>query len=219
MATATKKKPASAEKKAVEAAEEAEKVLDEQIEQLEGSSLEDVPISVERTLKVGDQEKEIILVQHEMPFLNKLKFFRLLSGTIRLAGEGEDKSVADVLGEIFDPISQAIAQGGVSAQEAQQLAAGQFIETVLKLIELAPDFAESLYVYALNVKPKDEALVRAAIQEMDDDQAMDILDAFIAQNGKAIRRFFDRHLQKVGRRLAATMEIQADTEPESETIT
>jgi hypothetical protein len=202
MATATKEKPKKKEKEVeeevVEAVEEDE--LGDEIEALEGASLEDVPINVERTLIHPETGEEKTFNQHEMPYLTKLKFFRLLSGTIRLASTDETGTVTDFLVEIFQPVQDAMSRG-LTPEEAERIATGEFINTVMRFVELVPDFAENLYLYALNVKPADEVWVTQALETLDDETGVDILDVFIGQNGKAIKRFFTKHLRKVGARI------------------
>ncbi len=210
MATATKsKKTKDVEELEVEE-KEVKGELDEQIEALEGESLPDVPISVERELwLVDDPTSRKVFRQHEMSYLTKLKFFRLLSGTLRLASQNsEGGTVADLLGETLSGPQELLAKG-LSKEEAERLAANSFIETIMKLIELAPDFAETTYLYALNVRPTDVEWAKMALESLDDETGVDILDVFIAQNGKAIKRFFDKHLKRVTQRVNQVLGNQA----------
>jgi hypothetical protein len=195
-------------------AQEPKDELGEEIEALEGFTLDEVPISVPRELTHPDTEEVKIFVQHEMPWVVKLKFFRLLSGTIRLASENENGTVSDFLSDVINPV-QTLMQQGYTKEQAEQLAANSFIETIMRLIELIPDFAEELYLYALNVRPVDQEWARQSLVSLDDEEGIDILDTFIAQNGKSIKDFFAKRLGKIGARIAQVADLE-DTEQESE---
>lgn len=178
-----------------------EKEIDEQI-----AVFEPVPLAVERKLKHPLTGLEKTFVQHEMGFLTKLKFFRLLSGTLRLAADSETGGVAQVLQDTFGDISGLVAQG-LSEEQAQAIASNQFLSTVMKLVELVPDFIEETYVFALGAKPEDHDWVIEAIENVDDEEGVAILEVFIAQNGKAIRRFFDKHLRRIAGRAQQELEL------------
>jgi hypothetical protein len=178
----TKEAPKKATKKAVK--EEPEAVVDPLEEQI--AVLEAVHKAVDRTLVHPETQEERTFVQHEMGFMTKLKFFRLLSGTLRLASEQQYGGIMGVV--------EATMTGDQSSTE--------FLETIMRLIELVPDFAEQTYIYALNIKPKDQEWALQAFDSLGDEEGIDILDTFIAQNGEAIRDFFVKHLKKIGQRVS-----------------
>ncbi len=192
MATA-KAKPAAQEKTE-------EEKLDEQI-----AVFEPVAKSVKRKLNNPVYNEQREYVQHEMGFLTKLKFFRLMSNTIRLSAEGSGSSgVADVLGELMDAGS-----GGVGNPES-------LLEGILRLVELSPDFITETYIYALGAKPEDELWLRDALEALDDDTGLDILDVFVAQNGESIYDFLTKKLPKVGKRIQHVARLDQE---QSETTT
>lgn len=217
MATATKtsKKEAPVkeevkEEVASDAKTEEGKALDELDEQI--AVFEPVATSVERKLIHPDTKEEKVYVQHEMGYMTKLKFFRLLSGTIRLASSESQGGIGEFISETFGDVSNLIAQG-FSKEEAESLASNQFISTILKLVELVPEFMEESYVLMLGVRPTDHDWAIEALDSLDDEEGIDILDTFVAQNGKAIRRFFDRHLRRVAARASKELQL-GDTEQE-----
>src|SRR5687767_1309677 len=129
MATATKPKE-------TKKTDEANKELDEQIEVFEPT-----PIAVDRVLKHPISGEEKKYVQHEMGFLTKLKFFRLLSGTLRISAESEEGGLSEVIEEIFIAIQS----------DADMTVSNSMVASVLRLVETAPDFIEETYMYALSV--------------------------------------------------------------------
>lgn len=199
MANQTKSKPAA---KAQPKVEEQETELNDIID------LFDVSSAVDRTLKHPDTDEEKSFIQHEMSFMTKLKFFRLLSGTIRIAAEADNPQ-----GGVSSFLDETL--GGLSGDFDNP---NEFITTILKLVELVPDFAEETYLYALNVKRNDYGWATEALECLDDDEGIDILEVFVAQNGPSIKDFFTKRLPKVGKTVGALMTIE-DTEQESEDTT
>lgn len=174
--------------------------LDEQIEVLSA------PKAVDRVLVKPDGE-EVTFTQHEMGFMTKLRFFRLVSGTLRLASIGEDGGVAGFIGEAMEAL-----EGDFSNENA-----AEFIEIILRLVELSPNFIEEAYTLILKVPQEDEPWVIKALDDLSDEEGLNILEVFVQQNGAALRDFFSKHLSRVGKTISASMGTNEDTEQESET--
>lgn len=188
MATATKTKTAAQKKE--EAAEEAIKELEEQIEVFEPRTS-----PVKRVLvhpETGDKKE---FIQQELGYMAKLRFFRLVSGTLRIAAERDGNSVSDTVSGVIEGNELSVDSFGGSG----------FLETILYLVELSPDFMENLYVLSLNVKPKDDKWVREAFETLNEDEGLDILELFVEQNGKSIKNFFVKRLRGVGQKIQATI--------------
>lgn len=205
----TVEKPEAKKATRAKKAPEVEEVKDELKEQIE--VLEPVAKVVERKLKLDGEERTFI--QSELSFFSKIKFFRLLSGTLRLATQeegGQGGGVADLLQEAF-----------VGAQQlGNQEIANVFLDAILRLVELAPDFLEETYLLAFNVKPEQTLWVAQALQNIDDEEGVDILDTFVAQNGKAISDFFSKRLGKLSKRVQEFIPTQENEAPDqSETTT
>lgn len=189
---ATATKPKTKEEKPTEIEE-----LDEQIE-----VFEPVAKAVDRTFEHPQTGEEKTFVQYEMGFLTKIKFFRLLSGTLRLATEETGSNVNTLL---YDVLGE------------EQAGEVNYIDAIMQLTELAPDFLEEAFVLILRVSPEDEIWFRESLDGISDEVGVDIIDTFIAQNAKAIKRFFTKDLRKVGQRFS--QEISEGTELESEDTT
>lgn len=183
-----KLKEAEAEtKESLKKIQEAEKALEEQIE-----VFEPIAQAVDRVLSYGGQTRKY--VQHEMGFLTKLKFFRLLSQTIRMASEDVEGGTSAFLDELFS-----------SAAQEDTESTNAIFGGILRLVELSPDFIEEAYMYALSVPPEDRAWAQLALENLTDDEGLDILEVFVAQNGESIRDFFMKRLRKIGKRLGQVM--------------
>jgi hypothetical protein len=190
-ATKTKEAPKEeVEEKEVNAKEEAQKEADKIDEQIEVFEPRLAPVT--RTLEhpISNEKKEF--VQKELGYLNKLKFFRLLSGTVRAAATDET-GISNFLTDTFGDLSTVTEGGGAN----ETIMANEFLQGIMKLIELSPDFVEELYILALGVKPKDRDWVIAALDDLDDETGVDILKLFIEQNGGAVRNFFDRYMKEI----------------------
>ena len=183
MATATKEKAAS---------KKAEKVEEDELEVFES-----VASSVTRTLTHPITEESREFSQHELGFIPKTKFFRLASKTLRIAAD-EGDGVNSLIGEVFST--------GVEGIDNEQMILG-----IMRLVELSPEFLEEAFLYALNVKPSEREWVLQTLDTLNDDEGLEIIDVFIAQNGEAIKSFLPK-LQKIGKRLSKTIEV--DTEQE-----
>lgn len=174
---------------------ELENDLDEQIQVFE-------PIGrvVERTLK-HPNGSEKTFIQQEMSFMVKTRFIRLLSGTIRLAAESGGVSVAEVIQSTVGDF-QDLVNYGADFDSVDDIVADQFISTILRLVELSPDFLEELFLIALNV-PKTEADITWALEafeNLSDDEGFDILNTIVVQNSKAIKDFFTERIVETAKR-------------------
>lgn len=160
-----------------------EQELDEEI-----AVFEPVEKAVDRKLELNGETRTY--VQHEMGFMTKLKFLRLLSNSIRQATEEEGST--DFLSDFF-------GAGEIENPDAM-------LNGLLRLVEAVPEFIEEAYCYALNVPTKDHSWAILAFENLSDEEGLDILDVLVAQNGVAIRDFFTQKLPKLGKRVQKIME-------------
>jgi hypothetical protein len=182
--------------------EEKERELDEQIK-----VFEPIALVVEREITHPDGTKKVF-VQKEFSFMTKIRFLRLLSGTVRLAAEAGGTTVAGVIQDTFGDM-QAIINEGFDEDSTEDVMANQFISTVIRLVELAPDFLEELFLIALEV-PKKESEIKWALEAfetLDDDEGFSILDTIVAQNSKAIKDFFTERITNTAKRGRQELEM------------
>jgi hypothetical protein len=197
LATKTKEKPTEKDVEAkLEETKEAEQKLDEEI-----NLLDSVALAVDRELTLGGETRTY--VQHEMGFLTKIKFFRLLSSTIRRASEDTEGGTSAFLNELF---------GTLGEERDRMESANAMFGGILRLVELAPEFIEEAYMYALNVPIQERNWAIAALEELDDDEGIDILEVFVAQNGESIHDFFTKRLKNLGQRIGQVFGAQEQQE-------
>lgn len=186
----------------MEASETTELPKDEIDEQIEVFEPAPTRKAVERTFTHPDGTEKVF-VQKELGFLNKTRFFRLLAGTLRLASETEDNPtdfLQQAFGDVIGPDGEALGD------------TGSFVTALFHLVELVPDFLEQSYVLILQVKPEDQVWFLAALEEIDDETGVDIIDVFVAQNGKSIRNFFDKRLRNLGKRISQELNLNQESE-------
>lgn len=183
-----------------------EKELDEQIK-----VFEPIALVVEREITHPDGTKKVF-IQKEFSFMTKIRFLRLLSGTVRLAAEAGGTSVAGVIQDTFGDMQDLLNQG-IDVNNADEIMANQFISVVLRLVELAPDFLEELFLIALDVPKKEDEIKWAleAFDTLDDEEGFAILDTIVAQNSKAIKDFFTERIANTARR--GSQELNLDLKP------
>jgi hypothetical protein len=165
--------------------------------------LDPVALSKEVTLTHPETGETKVFIQKELAFIPKTRLLSLVATTLRMASD-EDGNVGDVISDTFGGVNELINQG-IAPEDAESFAANQFLGVILRLVEIAPDFLDQLYLLVLNVKQKDRQWALTALEVIDDEQGIEILDTAIAQNGDALKNFFDKHLRKVANRVSNVM--------------
>lgn len=154
---------------------------------------------VERKLMHEDGEQVIaVYTQKPLSYFRKMQFFRLLAKGLKKAiDDGGPEVVADLFG---GPLDRSI--GGLSQADFDD--AGQFMNFVLSIVEQAPDIIEDAYVIWLAVPPGQREWAKAAmrgdlegVEPLSDEEGVDILKVFIAQNWSAMQAFFKVHAKEV----------------------
>lgn len=175
--------------------------------------LDDKAAVVEVTLTHPYSGEEKTFTQKELAFIPKTRLLSLVATTIRAASDQDGENIGDVLGDIFGGVSSLVSQG-VDVEDAEAYATNQFLTIILRLVEITPDFLDQLFLLVLGVKNKDRQWAIDALETIDDEQGTEILDTAIAQNGEALRNFFDQHLRKVMNRIQTVAGSGEDTEQE-----
>lgn len=192
-------------------------------------SSEEIVSGIEKEINVLDPTpnvKEVVLThpvtgetktfnQKELAFIPKTRLLSLVATTIRAASDSDNGNgnVGDLVSDMFGGVNDLIGQG-VDQQDAENYATNQFLEIIIRLVEIAPDFLDQLYILVLNVKPKDRQWVIDSLEIIDDEQGIDILDTAIAQNGDALKDFFNKHLRRVANRAQTIWATEEDTAQE-----
>jgi hypothetical protein len=172
------------------------------------------PVSNEVTVTLvnphtGDSKD---FTQKELAFIPKTRLLSLVATTLRAASD-QDGNIGEVVSDMFGGVNDLIAQG-VDPADAESFATNQFLDVILRLVEIAPDFLDRLYLLVLNVPKKDTQWVMEALEVIDDEQGIAILDTAIAQNAEALKSFFDTHLRKIMNRVQGMGILGEDTEQE-----
>lgn len=167
-------------------------------------------VTVTLTHPVTGESKDFI--QKELAFIPKAKLLSLVATTLRSASD-QNGNIGEVVTDMFGGVNDLIAQG-VDPADAESFATNQFLDVVLRLVEVSPEFLDRLYLLVLGVSKKDAQWVIDSLEVIDDEQGITILDTAIAQNGKALKDFFVEHLPRVGKRVQSLAATEEDTEQE-----
>lgn len=121
--------------------------------------------------------------QRPLSFFGKIELFALLGGAVENALKEGGLSVAEFLGDTPDNIGQLGE-------------ADNFVQTIARFVQYAPEFLLDLYVIALGVPKGEREYVKAVMElheddgGLSDDQGMEILQVFLDQNWTALLDFF-----------------------------
>lgn len=165
---------------------------------------------------LGPEGDRRTFVQKPLPFLPKMRFMSLLGRTMRAAMlTGDQGAISELLGGAGTLRERAAALGEQDFQDVEQ-----FIGIAASLASHLPEFFEQAYCIALNVPPAQQPWVLAMMQEGEEDggfsdqQGIEIIKVFIAQNAEALRDFFTVLLPDLWRTTKAEMPSN-DTAPPS----
>ena len=136
---------------------------------------------------VPNYEEEIggeIYIQKPLSFFGKIEFFSVLAdGIERALSEGIS------LGELLDDIPDA------STNPSDLREADVFIKALAKVLKVAPDLLTSIFAISLGVKRNERTQFFSALEDIEDEQAVRILDHFIDQNWDAVMDFFKERVK------------------------
>jgi hypothetical protein len=171
--------------------------------------LDPVAFAKEVTLTHPSTGEEKTFIQKELAFIPKTRLLSLVATTLRAASDS-DGNVGEIVNDVFGGVNDLISQG-VDPEDAESYATNQLLDILLRLVEIAPDFLDQLFLLVLGVKSKDRQWVIDSLEVIDDEQGIEILDTAIAQNGDALKDFFDKHLRKVLARVQNIAGVEKDT--------
>jgi hypothetical protein len=125
----------------------------------------------------------VTYTQKPLSFFGKIEFFSVLAdGIERALSEGIS------LGELLDEIPDANTNPG-DLREADV-----FIKALAKVLKVAPDLLTSIYAISLGVKRNARSEFFEALEDIEDEQAVRILNHFIDQNWDAVMDFFSKQV-------------------------
>ena len=126
--------------------------------------------------------------QRPLSFFGKIELFSILGTAVEGALSGGGVSVADLIDDV--PTGDAS-----NFKEADS-----FVKSIAKLVQYVPDLLKDLYVIALGVPREEREYVKSVMElpetqgGLTDDQGIQILEVFIAQNWDVLLDFFKSKL-------------------------
>lgn len=142
----------------------------------------------------------VTYTQKPLSFFGKVEFFSVLADAIeRALSEGIS------IGELLDEMPNADTNPG-DLREADV-----FIKALAKVLKVAPDLLHNIYAISLGVKRNQREEFSAALEEIDDEQAVRILNQFIDQNWDAVMDFFSKQVRPLIQNVSE--KIQSESTP------
>ena len=119
-------------------------------------------------------------IQSPLTFFRKIELFSVLADAI-------DKALAEgaIISEFLDEIP-----GSTSDLKEADV----FVKAIVKIVRFAPDILSDIFCISLNIKKYERGEVKELLQEIEDEQAMDILNHFVDQNWDAMMDFFSKQM-------------------------
>lgn len=153
-------------------------------------------------------------VQDPLTFFEKNEFLALVARALEdaLAGGADIQSLISLLG-MEEKQLKGLMSGELKSADLAYLASSIF-NVITRLITIAPDLLENLYLIALSVPVEKRSEVRLRLRQIDDETGFGILEAFVEQNVTTIRDFFPRWRELLESTMAKLRQ-EADTSPTS----
>lgn len=141
------------------------------------------PPMLEYTFVLGEDGGDpLTFSQKPLGFMGKIKLFSVLSKTVNKVLE-QNVSITELLD---GPGSDSLPLSGDSMKEADQ-----FIKTLTKVLEYAPEALEDIFCVILNVPNSQQEYVKARLdEELTDEQGFAVLNTFVDQNWEILHDFF-----------------------------
>src|SRR3954471_1707806 len=196
-----------AQRQREEEMEEARKALDA----LE-PSIAPVRWMIGKTPEFGGNEKQYsIYVQDKLPWMQRQRFFALVSRTFSNALKQSGGDVGG-MGDIFGDEGGSLIERGRKLTQRDLTDAAQFMSLAFELVGYSADFLVEVYLILLDVPRAEHEWARMRFSEgwdperekwgLKDEDNEKIIQTFIDQNYEEIRRFFVVTLPSMGRRIS-----------------
>jgi hypothetical protein len=123
--------------------------------------------------------------QKPLSFFGKIELFSVLADAIEKA-----MSEGATIGELLEELPSNTAD--ISAAEVAET--DVLVRAIAKIVKFAPDILEDVFCISLGVKRNERDMAKEGLRELDDEEAMKILNTFIDQNWEAMMDFFGKQV-------------------------
>lgn len=179
---------------------EIEKTPEEELEEVE-------PLSTPREWIIGPPEDRRTFVQKQLSFHKKVKFFALLAQTVRqVTAVGGQGALSDLLQ------GESLMERGRQLGSADMTDAESFVNLASSLVMFADDFLLDAQCLFLNVPVGQQVWVKEMLDRdvseggLSDEEHVETIRLFVAQNWPAIKHFFGVLLPKVWKEVQTQQE-------------
>lgn len=150
--------------------------------------------------------------QRPLSFFGKIEVFGALGGAVEKALQGGLS-----LGEILEDVPDSKSSVSEFAE------ADQFIKSIARLVQYAPDFLKELYVISLGVPSGERDYVKMIMElpedegGLSDDQGIQILETFVSQNWDVLLDFFTKKILPVFNKMTKSDPESVSSKPSKAT--
>jgi len=134
-------------------------------------------------------------VQTPLTFFRKVELFSVLADAI-------DKALSE--GALISEFLDEIPDSSVELKEADV-----FIKAIVKVVKYSPELLSDIFAISLNVSQSLRKEFKHDLENIDDDQAMDILNHFIDQNWDAMMDFFSKQVNPLIVKVSEKMRLRS----------
>ena len=143
----------------------------------------------------------VTYTQKPLTFFGKVELFSVLAEAIERA-----LSEGITLGEILDDIPDSANLSSSNFREADV-----FVKALAKILRVAPDLLTDIFAISLGVKRNARRDFYEALEDIEDEQAVRILDHFIDQNWDAVMDFFKEQVRPLITNVSAKLQPSEST--------
>lgn len=134
-------------------------------------------------------------IQKPLTYFGKMEFMNLVGRTLDEAMKGEDGLR---INSLFETTPTDVSE--LSSKDFADL--DSFLGLVSKIARYAPEFLKESYLIWLSVPKKERAWAREALDNLEDEQGIEIVERFIDQNWEALESFFGVQIGRLFKRVA-----------------
>lgn len=148
--------------------------------------------------------------QRPLSFFGKIEIFGILGSAIEKALSDGGLSLGEILQDVPD-------------KKSEFAEADQFIKSLAKIAQFAPEFLKDLYVISLGVPAGERDYVKSIMElpedqgGLSDEQGIQILETFIAQNWDVLLDFFTKKILPLFNQLSKSDQASPSSKPSKAT--
>jgi hypothetical protein len=149
------------------------------------------------SLEDGDEIEEREFVQKPLTYFDKIKYFGMVGQTLDAILAVDSGITLNTL--LSGSSTQFDANNPMASLAGQDM--DSFIGLLIRMAGFAPDFLKKSYLIWLGVPMNEREWADQALDSIDDEMGVQILETFVDQNWEAVEDFFTKYARRVWARV------------------